>query len=294
MGRMHQALWRFDSFKVKFWHEFEAKQIASNKKTFFCQKSSSDMSEIKSTNSTDIKLQRLYIVLCAVFLSNAILAEMIGVKIFSLETLLGTKPTQLHLPFDFVLDFNLSAGVVLWPMVFVTSDIINEYYGKSGVKWISYLTAILITYVFLAVFTTTQLPPAQFWLDVNKSPGHEDFDINFAFSSIFRQGLGIIVGSVTAFLIGQILDAHTFHWIKGMTGSKHIWLRATGSTLVSQFIDSFVVLGVAFYLLGNWSLSQVLAVGIINYIYKFSVAVLMTPLLYLVHHFLDGYLGLRK
>ena len=111
------------------------------------------MSEIKSSNSTDIKLQRLYIVLCAVFLSNAILAEMIGVKIFSLETLLGTKPTQLHLPFDFVLDFNLSAGVVLWPMVFVTSDIINEYYGKSGVKWISYLTAILITYVFLAVFT---------------------------------------------------------------------------------------------------------------------------------------------
>jgi uncharacterized integral membrane protein (TIGR00697 family) len=241
-----------------------------------------------------VRKQKLYIVLCAVFLSNAILAEMIGVKIFSLEQLLGTAPAQLTLPFNFTLDFNLSAGVVLWPVVFITSDIINEYFGKSGVKWISYLTAIIITYVFIAVFTTTLLPPAQFWLDVNKSPGNEDFDINFAFSSVFRQGLGIIVGSVTAFLIGQILDAHAFHWIRSMTGSKHIWLRATGSTLISQFIDSFVVLTIAFYLLGNWSLEQVIAVGIINYLYKFSVAVCLTPLLYLIHYILDGFLGLRK
>jgi uncharacterized PurR-regulated membrane protein YhhQ (DUF165 family) len=102
------------------------------------------------------RLQKLYLVLCAVFLSNAILAEMIGVKIFSLEKLLGTAPAQLSLPFGFILDFNLSAGVVLWPVVFITSDIINEYFGKSGVKWISYLTALLITYVFVAVFTTTQ------------------------------------------------------------------------------------------------------------------------------------------
>jgi len=250
--------------------------------------------ETASQAGQDVRRQKLYMVLCAVFLSNAILAEMIGVKIFSLEQLLGNDPTQLHMPFGFVLDFNLSAGVVLWPVVFITSDIINEYYGKSGVKWISYLTAIIVTYVFIAVFTTTQLPPAQFWLDVNKSPGHEDFDINFAFSSIFRQGLGIIVGSVTAFLIGQILDAHTFHWIRSMTGSKHIWLRATGSTLISQFIDSFVVLTIAFYLLGNWSFEQVIAVGIINYLYKFSVAVVLTPLLYLIHYFLDGFLGLRK
>ena len=250
--------------------------------------------ESATQKPNESRLQKLYLVLCAVFLSNAILAEMIGVKIFSLEKLLGTAPAQLSLPFGFILDFNLSAGVVLWPVVFITSDIINEYFGKSGVKWISYLTALLITYVFVAVFTTTQLPPAQFWLDVNKIPGHEDFDINFAFSSIFRQGLGIIVGSVTAFLIGQILDAHAFHWIRSMTGSRHIWLRATGSTLISQFIDSFVVLGIAFYLLGNWSLEQVMAVGIINYLYKFSVAVLLTPLLYPIHFLIDSFLGLKK
>lgn len=240
------------------------------------------------------KHQNLYLVLCAIFLTNAILAEMIGVKIFSLETWLGTQPANLALPGNFVLDFNLTAGVVVWPVVFITSDIINEYFGKSGVKRISYLTAVLITYVFGAVFVATLLPPADFWMEINKTDvaGHP-FNINTAFATIFRQGLGIIVGSITAFLIGQVLDAHAFHWIKSMTGSKHIWLRATGSTLFSQLIDSFVVLVVAFYVFGNWSLQQVLAVGTINYIYKFSVAVALTPLLYLIHYVIDGYLGQR-
>ncbi|HRH34190.1 MAG TPA: queuosine precursor transporter [Catalimonadaceae bacterium] len=253
------------------------------------------MSEIKPNSSNAGKLQKLYLVLCAIFLTNAILAEMIGVKIFSLEALLHSRPAQIPLLKDFVLDFNLTAGVLVWPIVFITSDIINEYFGKPGVKRISYLTAILITYVFGAVFVATILPPADFWMEVNKTDvaGHS-FNINSAFATIFRQGLGIILGSITAFLIGQILDAHAFHWIKTLTGSNHLWLRATGSTLISQLIDSFVVLVVAFYVFGNWSFSQVIAVGIINYIYKFSMAVFLTPLLYVVHYVIDGYLGLRK
>jgi uncharacterized integral membrane protein (TIGR00697 family) len=70
-----------------------------------------------------------------------------------------------------------------------------------------------------------------------------------------------------------------------------IWLRATGSTLVSQFVDSFVVFGIAFYIFGNWSVEQVVAVGIVNYIYKFSVAIILTPLLYVGHGLIDRYLG---
>ncbi len=238
------------------------------------------------------KKDRLYAVLCSVFLTNAILAEMVGVKIFSLEKTLDMAPVQWEVLQGFVLDFNLTAGVVVWPIVFVTSDIINEYFGRPGVKWISYLTAILIVYVFGAVYVATRLPPADFWLGLNQTDAEGNpIHINAAFATIFRQGLGIIVGSITAFLVGQILDAHAFHWIKTITGSKHLWLRATGSTLFSQLIDSFVVLFVAFFVLGNWSLNQVLAVGIINYIYKFSLAVLITPLLYGVHHLIDRYLG---
>ncbi|GAB4032747.1 queuosine precursor transporter [Spirosoma gilvum] len=238
------------------------------------------------------KRTNLYIFLSAIFLTNALVAEIIGVKIFSVETLLGTKPAQIHLFGDFILDFNLTAGAVIWPFVFITSDIINEYFGKAGVRRISFLTAGFIGYSFLIIYVVTTLPPAQFWLDVNaKDAAGNAININNAFQMIFRQGLGIIIGSLTAFLIGQILDVYVFHSLRRITGSRKIWLRATGSTLVSQLVDSFVVLGIAFYIFGNWSLTQVLAVGIINYIYKATSAVVLTPILYVAHYFIDQYLG---
>ena len=88
-----------------------------------------------------------------------------------------------------------------------------------------------------------------------------------------------------------MLDVYVFHYLKMKTGEKALWLRATGSTLVSQFIDSFVVLFIAFYIGADWSLSLVLAIGVVNYMYKFTVAVLLTPLLYLLHQAIDAYLG---
>jgi hypothetical protein len=84
---------------------------------------------------------------------------------------------------------------------------------------------------------------------------------------------------------------YVFQKLRAITGEKKIWLRATGSTFVSQFFDSFVVLGIAFYVFGNWSLSQVLAVGLINYTYKFTVAIALTPLLYVAHGIIDRHLG---
>ncbi|GAB3920077.1 queuosine precursor transporter [Larkinella terrae] len=238
------------------------------------------------------KKTNLYLFLSAVFLTNAIVAEIIGVKIFSAETFLGIAPAQLHLLGDFVLDFNLTAGVVIWPFVFITSDIINEYYGVKGVKQISYITAGFIAYSFLIIYFVTTLPPAQFWLDVNKTDAvGNPVNINNAFAMIFRQGLGIIIGSITAFMVGQLLDATVFQSLKKITGSRKIWLRATGSTLVSQLIDSFVVLTIAFYIFGNWSFKQVIAVAIVNYIYKFFIAVALTPILYVAHFLIDNYLG---
>ena len=146
--------------------------------------------------------------------------------------------------------------------------------------------------MFLVISLVTVLVPADFWLEVNATtPDGTPFNINYAFNLIFTQGLGIIIGSLTAFLLGQLIDVYVFQKLRAVTGPKLIWLRATGSTFVSQFIDSFVVLGIAFYIFGNWELSQVLAVGIINYIYKFTVAILLTPLLYVGHGLIDRYLG---
>lgn len=238
------------------------------------------------------KRSLLFLVLGGIFITNAILAEILGVKIFSAESTLGIAPANLRLLDGFVLDFNLTAGVVLWPVVFVTTDIINEYFGKAGVKRISYFTIILISYAFIVIFIITELPPAQFWLDVNRTDSAGNpFNINFAFLTIFRQGLGIILGSLVAFLIGQLLDVYVYHKLRKITGSSKIWVRATGSTLVSQFVDSFLVLFIAFYVFGSWSIPQILSVGIINYIYKFVVAILITPLLYVAHYLIDNYLG---
>ncbi|MFN3801925.1 queuosine precursor transporter [Belliella pelovolcani] len=238
------------------------------------------------------KKTNLFIILSGIFLTNAILAEIIGVKIFSGELTLGFEPVGWTFFGDYVLDFNLTAGAVIWPIVFITTDIINEYYGKKGVRKISFITAFFIAYIFIIISIVTQLEPAPFWLDVNTpDPDGNSFNIHYAFNTIFRQGLGIIIGSLIAFLLGQLIDVFVFQKLRAITGAKMIWLRATGSTLVSQFIDSFVVLGIAFYIFGNWSWALVVSVGIINYIYKFSVAILLTPLLYLGHHLIDNYLG---
>jgi len=238
------------------------------------------------------KKTNLFIILSGIFLTNAILAEIIGVKIFSGELTLGFQPVNWVFFDDYVLDFNLTAGAVIWPVVFITTDIINEYFGKKGVRMISFITAIFIGYSFIIIFLVTELTPAEFWLEVNsQDPNGNPFNIDYAFDTIFRQGLGIIIGSLVAFLVGQLLDVYVFQKLRKITGPKMIWLRATGSTFVSQFVDSFVVLGIAFYIFGNWSVEQVIAVGIVNYVYKFGVAILLTPVLYLGHGLIDRYLG---
>jgi uncharacterized integral membrane protein (TIGR00697 family) len=225
------------------------------------------------------KKQQLYLVLSAIFLVNVLLAEFIGVKIFSVDKLLG-------------LPGNLTAGVLVWPVAFVTTDVINEYFGRKGVLRVTLLTAVLILYAFGVVIATTKLPPAAWWLENNATdPAGRPFDVDFAYQSIFRQGGNIIVGSLVAFLIGQVLDATVFQALRRITGSRLIWLRATGSTLVSQLVDSYVVLFVAFYLFGNFTLEQVLSIGTANYWYKFASAVLLTPVLYLAHGLIDRYLG---
>ena len=238
------------------------------------------------------KRTNLFIILSGIFLTNAIMAEMIGVKIFSLEETMGFEPVQINMLLENPLSFNLTAGVIIWPVVFLTTDVINEYFGKRGVRKISFLTAGFIAYMFLVIYLVTTLSPAGFWLDLNNlDDSGNSFNIDFAFRKIFRQGLGIIIGSLVAFLIAQLLDVFIFQRLRAVTGRKMVWLRATGSTLISQFIDSFVVLGIAFYVFGNWNMDQIISVGIINYIYKFAVAVVLTPLIYLAHYLIDNYLG---
>ena len=240
-------------------------------------------------NALEQKKSRLFVILAGIFITNALLAELIGVKIFSAEATVGLTPAKLNI-LGFDMSFNLTAGAVIWPFVFITTDLINEYFGKPGVKRISYLTAVLIAYAFLAITLAMHLSPADFWLDANNRDDAGNYlNIHYAFNRVYGQGLRIIIASLTAFLIGQLVDVYTFQKLRHVTGSKKLWLRATGSTLVSQLVDSFIVLFVAFY--GTFTNAQIVAIGITNYIYKFSIAVLLTPLIYLGHYWIDRYLG---
>jgi uncharacterized integral membrane protein (TIGR00697 family) len=234
---------------------------------------------------------RLFLVLGGFFIANALIAEFIGVKIFSLEATLGFEKLEFNL-FGKPGSLVFTAGVLLWPVVFIMTDIINEYFGQKGVRFLSYLAVVLIAYAFFMVYNAISLAPADWWVSLYSENGVPDMQA--AFSSIFGQGNWIIVGSLVAFLLGQIIDVLVFHRIKKVTGEKQIWLRATGSTLISQFIDSFVVLYIAFVLgPAKWSLDTFLNVGLVNYIYKFIMAIALTPLIYLAHWLIDRYLGIE-
>lgn len=234
---------------------------------------------------------RLLLMLAMFFVCNALLSELIGVKIFTVEGSLGLSKLDINLFGVPGLSLNMSAGVITWPLVFISTDIINEYYGIKQVRFLSVLTAVLIGYAFIIIAFTLQLVPADFW--VHQVVNGQKLNMHVAFAGVFGQGMWIIAGSITAFLIGQMVDVFIFHRIKRITGEKALWLRATGSTVVSQFIDSFVVIYIAFYLNPqyHWSWKMVAAIGIVNYSYKFIIALLMTPLLYLVHAAIDRWLG---
>src|SRR5215213_9571054 len=213
------------------------------------------------------KSTRLFIILGGFFIANALIAEIIGAKLFSLEKSLGLDPANLQF-FGNNFSFNLTAGVMLWPVVFIMTDIINEYYGPKGVRFLSFLAIILIAYAFVMFSAVIGLKPAGFWAK-DYYQGVPDSDK--AFAGIFGQSQSIIIASLIAFFVSQILDVYVFHRIKEMTGEKKIWLRATVSTLVSQLIDSFVVLFIAFYIaprisgqMKSWTLGQVMATCVGN------------------------------
>ena len=241
------------------------------------------------------KSVKLFMVLAGLFVTTAIVAEIIGGKIFSLEATLGFQSFDWTILGVGSLGFNLTAGVILWPVIFIMTDIINEYFGVKRVKFLSYMTVGLILFAFVMIYGAIYIAPNDWWTSVSgmdtSDTSNSIANMNLAFRKIMGQGLWIIIGSTVAFLVGQVVDVIVFQKIRNVTGEKKVWLRATGSTLVSQFIDSYVVLLIAFWIGSDWELVRVLAIGTVNYIYKFVVAILLTPAIYIAHNVIDNYLG---
>lgn len=237
----------------------------------------------------DDRATRLFAALAAFFCANAVLAEFIGVKIFALEGTLGIAPLHWNL-FGQGGTLDFTAGTVVWPIVFIMTDTVNEYFGKRGVRMVSWLAAGLVAYGFGFAYIAIRLAPAGWWVGAAQGQGVPDYQA--AYAAVFGQGMWIMVGSLVAFLIAQLIDIHVFHQIRRRTGERHAWLRATGSTAVSQLVDSFVVLYIAF-VIGpqRWPTSLFLAVGSLNYVYKMLAAIALIPLLYLARAGIHRYLG---
>jgi queuosine precursor transporter len=175
----------------------------------------------------------------------------------------------------------MSIGIIPWPIVFLTTDIINEYYGRAGVKKLSLITASLIAYAFVILLLAIKVPAA---IGISSVTDQQ-------FYAVFGQSLWIIVGSIVAFLTSQIVDVSIFWLLRDKTGGKMIWLRSTGSTVISQLIDTFVVLGIAFWLPGKMTTAVFFNAALTGYTFKLIIAVVLTPLIYVGHNAIEKYLG---
>ena len=218
------------------------------------------MSEQKLAVGT--RRDMVYLALAAFFITDAVLAEVIGGKLFTLGP------------------FTMSIGVLPWPVVFIATDLINEYFGREGVKKVTLMTLGLISYAYVILFASIQVPAASF------SPVTDA-----QYRAVFGQSLWIIAGSMVAFATSQLVDVAIFWLVRHKTGGKYLWLRATGSTVISQLIDSFVIIGIAFWLPGKVKTSEFFTVAASNYSYKLLIAIAVTPLLYAGHSLINRFLG---
>lgn len=205
------------------------------------------------------KKDLVFLVLAGFFITNAIVAEIIGGKLV-----------------NFFGIFTQSIGIILWPVVFLLTDLINEHFGKDGVRKLTFITVGLIIYIYILLAIAMKIPAVSF------SPVND-----LAFSSVLGQSQWIIVGSVTAFILSQLVDVYTFWLIRKATGKYLIWLRATGSTIISQLIDTFVVQFIAFVLPGYWKFSEFVTNALYGYSFKLIIAILLIPFIYLGHQLIE-------
>ena len=218
--------------------------------------------------------QKLFVVCSAVFLTALVVAEATASKFF----------TAMHLPFTIDIlgeSFDrviMTAGVIAFPVTFIVTDVMNEYFGKRGIRFVTLVGMVMIIFEFAILQVAMAVPVDEI------SPVSQD-----AFVSVFGASTRVIFGSLVAYVIGQFADITLFHWLRKLTAGKHLWLRATGSTFGSQFLDTFIVLIVAFA--GVLSFQAIIAITLFNYVYKFIIAVLITPLIYAAHWGMDRYLG---
>lgn len=202
----------------------------------------------------------LYLWLNALFITFLLMAEITGNKLFS------------------VFGFTMTMGVIPFPVTFIITDVLNEFYGKTSVRHTTLLGMVMILIAYGIIVIDLQIPAL-----------HDSPIDDASFEKVFANSGLVIIGSIVAYLVGQLIDIHVFHYLRIKTHGKLVWLRATGSTVVSQFIDSFIVIFIA---LGPYKkFPELLQIGMNNFTYKMLIAIGLTPLIYASHTIVFKYLG---
>lgn len=206
--------------------------------------------------------QRLYLVLVSTFVTCLLVADIVAGKYFQVGSL------------------EMSVGTVTFPFAFLLTDVVNEYYGRDGARTMTAIGMAMLVVAF-ALITMSRLLPV--------SPG--SYVGQEAFDQVFGMSLRLFAASLTAYLVSQLVDIHTFHVFKAVTRSKHLWLRAIGSTALSQIVDTVAVNFGA--LVGNRQLGEIASITAASYAYKLVVAVLLTPLCYVAHEVITRRMGIE-
>lgn len=219
--------------------------------------------------------QRLYLWLSGIFVTCLLVADIIGGKLFELDLAwLGTKVVH-------------SVGNLAFPITFVLTDIVNEFYGKRAARQLTYLGLGMAALSFGLIYVARLMPTAAI------SPLRAE-----TFDAVFGVSNRVYVASLVAYLVGQLLDITVFGVFKRLTKGRMVWLRATGSTLISQAVDTLLV---TFILFGNTphadgsprGLEELFTLAGTGYVLKFAIAVALTPIIYLLRWQIRTRVGLQ-
>lgn len=224
--------------------------------------------------------QFIYVVLTSIFITCLLIADVIGVKLF-----------EINLPFEILGHKTIehTCGMLTFPITFMLGDTINEYYGAKATKQTVYIGLAMSILTFFVMNVAQAMP----YLDKPFNVTPESFNMIFGSAKL------MYIASVTAYLIGQMTDIWLFGVIKKATKGQLLWLRATGSTVISQMLDSFVVSYVAFSL-GKTLTGQTPAtpeeifnIAVTGYGLKFAMSLALTPALYLLRDVMHNKFGLE-
>lgn len=211
------------------------------------------------------RYDKVFLLLCSIFVACLIIANALMFKF-----------VDIPMPFMPNGHVTVSIGILPYPITFLVTDVISEIYGKQRANYLVYV-GFVVSLMFLGfILIGRVLPVSQV----------QDPVIQEHFMAVFGMGIRAISASMIAYLVAQALDVRLFHLIRKVTDGKHLWLRNNGSTLISQFVDTTLIIFILFWDKPGMNLWHLIFSG---YLFKLFVALADTPFCYISCYLLKDF-----